>query len=165
LHCTSDDEEVKYPEFLVEDEYVSEFSLYKTKKSERKVHERGCIPNDLAALVVDGGFVVGRVIGRCPKHPLTQVVVHMYGNADGKMEGTYRPCFIDKDLDRVYKKKAGGMKPWLVTYWIESIASWSCDWELTKSNHLQTSLLKRLSATPSVAYEYIPKSKAKKSRA
>lgn len=156
------------PEWILEDENPAGFSLRGKKTGYRVPHKRGCRSHDLVILKrKNGGFYVGKIMKRDPDNPLLRIIVHMYGNLTDKLLGTYTPTWIDKDGDRRFQMKGGKFAAWEESFWIEEIASWSCDWSLGADRALPMKLLWRLHYTSTLDWT-MPASrmpKAKKSKA
>ncbi len=157
---TDDDEDEE--DYIVLDEYQSEFRIEKIAEV-RKVHKTGCVVGQLVVFRSEDEdpFYVGKLLRRCPFDPERMVEIQYYGNDANTFDKAYRPGWLDKKGNPYYsedptvrmkKRIHTADPPFTQSIFIETIITWSCDWELTEKCQLNALARKRIEQTPGVAY-------------
>jgi hypothetical protein len=146
------------PLFITQDQEAPKFRVG-GKSSVRKVHENGgCLAGHHVIVRhedTEAVFFVGDVIGRSPSDPVNCVEIHLRGNVDTKLLGTYKLAWVGQD-DTPYfseKKKHPSHVAWTESnVWISGIITWSSDWVLLKGFKLPAKALSRVKFTTGIEW-------------
>ena len=144
-------DEVKV-DYIKEDDYQCALSIG-SARAIRKVHKIGCVIDDLVALKTDEPahpFFVAKVLGRTEVDSERRISIQYYGNYAESFDGVQLPGWIDvKNKKRYYLARKTNHTHTMYTgeVWIDSIITWSSDWDLKANNHLPDKAKNRIELT------------------
>jgi hypothetical protein len=147
-----------HPHFIIEDQDQSKFQIG-GKRDRREVHKGGgCVEGHHVLLkAADDAdvFIVGDVMQRYPENPLSQIEVHIRGNAANKILGSYQLGWVNAAGDCYYKeaKSHPSHRAWMEVVWIQSIITWSSDWDFLKDYKLPAKAKTRVIKTGAISWD------------